>query len=285
MQRVLKGAPAAKMIRQRAEDGVRTLASRGVTPQLAILRMGENADDIAYEQSLVKRCGVAGVGVRCVALSSAGGTLAALEAVAALNDDALVHGVLVMRPLPPGVDERAVAKALRVEKDVDGMTPGSLASVFIDQGDGFAPCTAQAVIELLRQEGIELAGKEAVVIGRSLVVGRPLGMLLLHENATVTLCHTRTKALADVCRRADILIAAAGQRHMVDERFVKPGAILVDVGIHVDDGGALAGDIRPDAYACAGAYTPVPGGVGGVTGWLMVQNVVAAALRSVGAGR
>ncbi len=282
MQRKLTGAAAAEAIKCRVLNEVATLKNHAIEPMFAILRIGERDDDKAYEQSLLRRCAQAGIGAQSLILKDDCDTNTCKEAIAALNENERIHGVLMMRPLPKHLDEAQIIRMLDVRKDVDGMTPLSLASVFMGQGDGFAPCTAEAVVRLLLFEGVELSGREVVIIGRSLVVGKPLSMLLLKENATVTVCHTRTKSLSDICRRADILIAAAGQRGMVDATFVKPGAILVDVGIHMDEKGNLCGDISLDATRDAQAYTPVPGGVGSVTGWLMMEHVTKAANRAGG---
>jgi methylenetetrahydrofolate dehydrogenase (NADP+)/methenyltetrahydrofolate cyclohydrolase len=278
----LKGSATAKAIRRSVEADAAQIAENGVVPQLAIVRAGCNADDTAYIDSIDKRCGLVGVAVRLIALETDCTTKDVADALQALCEDAGIHGVLVMRPLPRGIDERAAALALCAQKDVDGMTPASLAAVFTGSGEGYPPCTAQAVIRLLKAEEIEIQGKEIVVIGRSLVVGRPLAMMFLAENATVTICHTRTRALAEICRRADILVACAGVRHMVTAEFVKHGAVLVDVGIHADEAGNLSGDIDPSACERASAYTPVPGGVGVLTGWILIEHVVDAAKKAGG---
>ena len=196
-----------------------------------------------------------------------------------MSEDMSVHGILLLRPLPEHIDEEAVIAQMDADKDIDGMTPVSLAKVFMGDTSGFAPCTAEAVLRILRHEQISIAGREAVVVGRSLVVGRPVAMMLLKENATVTLCHTRTQGLAQVCRRADILVAAAGQRKMIDGSHVKPGAVVCDVGIHVDDDGRLCGDVDALRAQHAAKITPVPGGVGNVTSWLLIEHVVRAAQR------
>ena len=282
MQGELRGAATAKALRFAIQTSVEHLQRRGITPLLAILRVGDSEDDRTYENSLVRRCERAGVAVRCMALTQSCTTQDCVDVIGSLNGDEDVHGVLMMRPLPSHLNEHAIIQALDEHKDVDGMTAASLARIFMGESDSFAPCTAQAVMALLKHEGIPVSGREVVIIGRSLVVGRPLAMLMLKGNATVTVCHTRTKSLSDVCRRADILVAAAGQKHMVDRNFVKPGAILIDVGIHMDEEGNLCGDIHPDAYDKAQAYSPVPGGVGSVTGWILLEHVVDAAKRAGG---
>ena len=188
-----------------------------------------------------------------------------------------VHGILLFRPLPRHIDEERVVESLLPEKDIDGMTRQNLAKVFVDDQTGFAPCTAEAVVRLLAYEKIELQGKNIAVIGRSLVVGKPLSMLLLHKNATVTLCHSKTAHLPEVCANADILVAAVGRAKMVNRHYVKPGAVVVDVGINVDETGALCGDVDTQDVEKTAAVTPVPGGLGGVTSWLLLEHVVRAA--------
>lgn len=275
----LKGAATAAAIREQIAQEVQALSLQGVQVQLAVLRVGEKPDDIAYENSVVKKCAQAHIQCRQVTLPHDSTTQQCVAAMQQLSEDRSVHGILLLRPLPQQIDEEAVIAHLAVDKDVDGMTPLSLAKVFMGDPSGFAPCTAESVLRILQHEQIPMAGKEAVVVGRSMVVGRPVAMLLLHENATVTLCHTRTRDLAQVCRRADILVAAAGQRQMIDAAYIKPGAVVCDVGIHVDANGKLCGDVNAAQAAEAALLTPVPGGVGNVTSWLLIEHVVHAAQR------
>jgi methylenetetrahydrofolate dehydrogenase (NADP+) / methenyltetrahydrofolate cyclohydrolase len=279
--RRMTGKALAEAIRNDVTQRSGALLERGVTPCLAMVRVGDRQDCIAYENSLLGCCEKAGIAARGIALQKESGQNACEAVINALNGDESVHGILLLRPLPEGFDEDRIARLLDPKKDVDGMTPDNLSAIFLNRGLAFAPCTAEAVIRLLKFEKVELEGKEAAVIGRSLVVGKPLAMMLLKENATVTVCHTRTRNLAQVCQRADILIAAAGQKHLVDGSFVKDGAVLVDVGIH-PVGDSITGDIQPSAYEKAGAYTPVPGGIGSVTSWLLMEHVIHAALRAEG---
>ena len=276
----LAGAPVASAINEGCKADVAKLAERGVTPKLAIARFGEREDDVAYERAAVKRCETVGVLTQCVSLP--GGTEGMLEAIDALNADPSVHGILLFRPLPKSIDESAVCERVSVEKDADGITSRSLTGVFTGRGEGFAPCTAQACVEVLDHYGIPIEGKRAVIVGRSLVVGKPAAMLLLARNATVAICHKSTSDLRAECRGADILIVAAGQMGLIDESYLTPGQYVIDVGIHVADDGSMRGDVAVDyAAAPVRGITPVPGGVGTVTTSLLVRNTVTAAMRSL----
>ena len=286
MAELWKGAPVAAALTERASRQAAELRVRGVRPALAIVRVGERPEDLSYERGARRRCESAGIEVKHHPLpeeASQGELLAVLEQI---NRDPDIHGCLLFRPLPRHMDEEAVCAALSPEKDVDGITPGSLAGVFAGSGAGFPPCTAQACMELLRYYNYPLSGKRAVVVGRSLVAGRPVSMLLLHQNATVTLCHTRTVQLAEECRRADVLIAAAGQLGMIGADCVRPGQVILDVGINTDSQGNLAGDVALSAVEpVAEAVTPVPGGVGAVTTSVLALHVVQAARRQTGGQR
>lgn len=281
MAEILKGAAVTAAMNENMRLEVASLRDRGVTPTLAILRVGGKEDDIAYEKSAMKRCAAAGVEVKNVLLPENVSQKRLLTAVLELNDDAAVHGVLIFRPLPPHIDDAAIRRALFPKKDVDGITDGSLAGVFAGNGEGFAPCTAQACMELLNHYKVELRGKRVTVVGRSLVVGKPLAMLLLARHATVTICHTRTVDLPGTCKNAEILIAAAGKAGMVDSSLLSPGQVVIDVGINWDEeAGKLVGDVKTDeAVGIVAAVTPVPGGIGTVTTSVLVSHVVEAAKR------
>ncbi len=273
-----KGAPVAQALTERLAARADQLKVQGIVPTLAIVRVGERPEDLSYERGALKRCEKVGVRVRQFALpkeSSHGDLLAVIRQI---NADREIHGCLLFRPLPPQMDEEAICAALDPAKDVDGITAGSLASVFAGSGAGYPPCTAQACMEILNYYGCDLTGKRAVVVGRSLVVGKPLAMLLLGKNATVTLCHTRTADLAAECRRAEVLIAAAGRASMIGRDYLSPGQLVLDVGINVDEEGNLVGDVDfAAADAIVGAVTPVPGGVGAVTTSVLAAHVLQAA--------
>ena len=273
-----KGAPVAQALTERLAARADQLKVQGIVPTLAIVRVGERPEDLSYERGALKRCEKVGIRVRQFTLpkeSSHGDLLAVIRQI---NGDREIHGCLLFRPLPPQMDEEAICAALDPAKDVDGITAGSLASVFAGSGAGYPPCTAQACMEILNYYGCDLTGKRAVVVGRSLVVGKPLAMLLLGKNATVTLCHTRTADLAAECRRAEVLIAAAGRANMIGRDHLSPGQLVLDVGINVDEEGNLVGDVDfAAADAIVGAVTPVPGGVGAVTTSVLAAHVLQAA--------
>lgn len=273
-----KGAPVAQALTERLIVKAGQLKVQGIVPTLAIVRVGERPEDLSYERGALKRCEKVGIRVRQFTLpeeSSHGDLMAIIEQI---NADREIHGCLLFRPLPPQIDEAAICAALDPAKDVDGVTAGSLAAVFTGSGAGYPPCTAQACMEILNYYGCDLTGKRAVVVGRSLVVGKPLSMLLLGKNATVTLCHTRTADLAAECRRAEVLIAAAGRANMIGRDHLAPGQLVLDVGINVDENGNLVGDVDfAAADEIVGAVTPVPGGVGAVTTSVLAAHVLQAA--------
>ena len=282
MTELLRGAPVAAVLTEDVAARAASLAGRGVVPTLAILRVGERSDDLSYERAAVKRCEKVGVAVRVLALPEDAGTEVLLAAVRDVNENPAIHGCLIMRPLPAHVDEAAVCAALDPAKDVDGVTAGSLYGVFAAHAVGFPPCTAQAVLALLDHYGVSLPGARAAVVGRSLVIGRPVAMMLLARDATVTLCHTRTADLASELRCADIVVCAAGHAGTVGADALRSGQVVVDVGINWDEQSrSLVGDV--DFAAADGvvrAITPVPGGVGSVTTAILARHVVEAAERS-----
>ena len=278
MAKLLKGAEAAGKITESLQQRTAELKDRGIKPCLAIVRVGEREDDIAYERGAMKRCEKIGIEVRNIRLPQNVEQDILIYEIDKLNHEEAVHGVLLLRPLPKQIDDNAVCTALDPDKDADGITAGSLAGVYSSQAKGYAPCTAQACIELLKHYEIPLAGKHAVVIGRSLVIGKPVSMLLLSENATVTICHSRTKGLAEICKTADIIIAAAGKAGMLTAEYVRPGQTIIDVGIHENADGSLCGDAAfEEIKDIVGAITPVPGGVGAVTTAILASHVVDAA--------
>lgn len=273
-----KGAPVAQAMTERLAVRADQLKGLGIVPTLAIVRVGERPEDLSYERGAVKRCEKVGIRVKQFTLPKESSHGDLLAVIGQINADREIHGCLLFRPLPPQMDEAAICAALDPAKDVDGITAGSLAGVFTGSGVGYPPCTAQACMEILDYYGCDLAGKRAVVVGRSLVVGKPLAMLLLGKNATVTLCHTRTADLASECRRAEVLIAAAGHAKMIGRDHLAPGQLVLDVGINVDQEGNLVGDVDfAAAEELAAAVTPVPGGVGAVTTSVLADHVIQAA--------
>lgn len=277
------GKPVAEAISEQVKADVAKLSAAGVTPTLAILRVGERADDLSYEKGAVKRAEKVGVAVKNVVLPVDVSQDELLETVHGLNEDASVHGVLMFRPLPKHIDEDLVCNALAPEKDIDGFTDGSLVSVFSGKKGGFAPCTAQACIEILDYYGVPIAGKSAVVVGRSLVIGKPVALMLLARNATVTIAHSRTSDLEAVTQSADIVVACAGRAHMIGQDHLGFGQDVIDVGINFTDEGELVGDVDTEAaMEMVNGVTPVPGGVGSVTTSVLCKHVVEAAMRAGG---
>ena len=282
MANVLKGAPVVEAMNEAVARDAAALKAKGVEPTLAIVRVGEREDDIAYERGAMKRCEKVGVAARQVLLPGDITEAALIDVIRGLNQDEKVHGVLLFRPLPKHINDDAVRNALAPQKDVDGITDLSLAGVFANTDTGFAPCTPQACMEILEHYGIDLKGKKAVVVGRSLVVGKPAAMMLLARNATVTVCHTRTLDMPAVCREAEVLIMSAGRAGIVDKNYLAPGQVVIDVGINVKEDGSLCGDVNyADAEAVVAAVTPVPGGVGTVTTSVLVKHVVQAAQKQL----
>ena len=281
MAEILKGAPVAAALTEELTRRAGALRQKGVTPCLAIVRLGGRDDDLAYERAAMKRCAAIGIAVRQVILPEDADTEAVLRAIRVINEDDAVHSCLIMRPLPRGVDEAAVCAALDPWKDADGVTPGAMAAVY--EGRGGAPCTAEACLTLLHHYGVTMDGKRAVVVGRSAVIGRPAAMLLLRENATVTICHSHTAVLPAVVREADIVIAALGKAEALGAECFRSGQTVVDVGIHYSQAkGRMVGDVDFDAAApIVEAITPVPGGVGAVTTAVLCRHVIEAAEKAI----
>ena len=282
MAQILKGAPVAAALSEALIPRAEKLREAGVVPTLAILRVGERPDDISYETGAVKRCEKIGIQVRRIELPANCTGEEILEEIRQINADSGIHGCLMFRPLPVKTDEARACALLAPEKDVDGMTSGSLASVFTGKGAGYPPCTAQACIELLDYYGIPLKGKRVAVIGRSLVIGKPVSMMLQSRDATVTMCHTKTVDMPAICREAEILVVAAGKAGVVNAEFARPGQIVLDVGINVDAEGKLCGDVQFDQVEpIVGAITPVPAGVGSVTTAVLAKHVIEAAEKTL----
>ncbi|MCR5009116.1 MAG: bifunctional 5,10-methylenetetrahydrofolate dehydrogenase/5,10-methenyltetrahydrofolate cyclohydrolase [Oribacterium sp.] len=249
----------------------------GILPALAVLRVGEKEDDIAYERSIKKRFVDYGLEVKDYELPANCTNEEFQEVFDFINDDPEIQGILVMRPLPAQIDEEAMLKKMNPLKDLDGITDANVAGVMRGDKHAFAPCTAQAVVEILKDYNIKMAGQRVCVIGRSMVVGKPLSMLLLKENATVTVCHSKTENIKAVASEADIVVAAIGKAKKISGGYVREDATVIDVGINVDEQGNLCGDCDWDQIVLkASAATPVPGGVGTVTTAVLAQHLVEA---------
>lgn len=284
MSELMLGLPVAKAINERLLPQIAELKAKGTCPKLAILRVGERPDDLSYERGALKRCDTLGIEAEVIQVPDDVATTESLiAAVQDLNARDDVHGVLMFRPLPRSIDQEAVCEALDPAKDVDCLTSGSLYGVFANKPRGFAPCTAEAVVELLDFYGVNLDGADVCVVGRSLVIGKPVSVMLQARNATVTMCHTHTADLAAHCRAAQIVVAAAGHAKTVGADCVREGQVIVDVGINWDEAAQkLVGDVDFDAVEpVVAAVTPVPRGVGSVTTAVLAKHVVEAAQRSI----
>lgn len=286
MAELLKGKPVADRITVEITERAAKLRASGVVPTLAIVRLGEDPGDLSYEKGAMKRATEVGVEVRNIVLPREAAQDELVAEIKKLNADDSIHGVLLFRPLPKHMDEKAVCEVLDPAKDIDGITSGSLAGVFMDSDIGFPPCTAAACIELLDHYGYDLKGKKVTVMGRSLVIGKPVAMMAMRKNATVTICHSRTKPedFTAAGTSADIVIAAVGKARMITEEMLGDDQVIIDVGINMDENGKLCGDVdfdreAPDSGlgAKAAAVTPVPAGVGSVTTAVLMKHVIEAA--------
>ena len=275
----LRGMPVVKQIAADAAVQGEELKKKGTAPKLAVVRVGEREDDLSYERGLLKRFDAVGASVESVVFPI-DVTQEELEAgIKRLNEDDSVHGILVFRPLPKHLNEEVIKEMVCARKDVDCMGSANTAHVFAQDGKGHAPCTPQAVMEMLDFYGYDLTGKKAVVVGRSMVVGKPLAQMLLKKNATVTICHTKTVDLQKEVQAADFVFACAGVAKMLDASYIREGQVVIDVGINMLDG-KLCGDVDYESVSeVVAAATPVPGGVGTVTTSVLLKHVLASAMQ------
>ncbi|HTX53632.1 MAG TPA: bifunctional methylenetetrahydrofolate dehydrogenase/methenyltetrahydrofolate cyclohydrolase FolD [Candidatus Baltobacteraceae bacterium] len=279
--RIIDGKAIATQLRDRiGSEVVRLRATTGKVPGLAVVLVGDNPASASYVRSKTKACQDAGIASRQITLPGDVSTPELLARIASLNADPEVHGILVQLPLPPTIPERVILEAVHPDKDVDGFTFANLGRLVENQAR-FIPCTPAGIIALLDHEAVDPAGKHAVIVGRSEIVGKPVAFLLLHRHATVTICHSRTADLAAETRRADILVAAVGRPQLITGAMIKPGAVVIDVGINRVNGG-LVGDVEfASVAAVASAITPVPGGVGPMTVAMLLRNTLHAFERSL----
>ncbi len=278
MSTVMMGTDVAKSMKEDLIRRTETLKSQGILPMLCILRVGNRPDDLAYERGTKKRMELTGIGCRVVELPEEISQKEFEDAFRQVNEDPNVHGILLFRPLPSHLDEEPVKAMIDPRKDVDCMSAVNIAKVFAGDETGYAPCTAEAVMTMLDAYGIDPKGRRTVVVGRSMVIGKPAAMLLLKRHATVTVCHTRTEDLKGVCKEAQILVAAAGKAKMISGDMVGEGAVVIDVGINVDEEGNLCGDVDFEEASRKASYiSPVPKGVGSVTTSVLAGHVLRAA--------
>lgn len=285
MAELLKGKAVADALTEQNIKTVEVLKKAGVEPTLAIVRIGENPSDMSYERGALKRAEKTGIAVKQFIYDESITEEDLLKEIKKINGDNSIHGVLIFRPLPKHIDDEAVRNALVPEKDVDGITDGSLAGIFTGTHRGFAPCTARACMEITAHYGIDFTGKKAAVLGRSLVIGKPVAMMAMEQNATVTTCHSMTGAdeMKKICQESDIIIAAMGRGKMVDASYAAENQIVLDVGINVDEDGSLCGDVDFETVEPKAAMiTPVPGGIGAVTTAVLMLQTLEAARRASG---
>lgn len=275
---LMKGAEVNAAMKERMINRVDALKKKGVQPVINIVRIGNRSDDLAYERGARKRMESVGVEMKITELPEDISQADFVKAFRKVNEDKTVHGIMLFRPLPKHLDESEIASIINPIKDVDCMSPVNIAKVFMGDEGVFAPCTAKAVMEMLVHYEVDLSGKNVAIVGRSMVVGKPLAMLMLKKNATVTVCHTRTVDLAEKCRRADVIVAAAGRAGMITGDMISRGTIVVDVGININEEGKLCGDVEFESVEPQASYiSPVPGGVGGVTSSVLASHVIKAA--------
>ena len=278
MNKLLKGKPAADAIDEQMSARIQKFYERGIVPTLAIVRVGENPSDIAYENGAVKKAKKIGVQPEkfiCDEKIEEEDLIAVIESI---NNNKQIHGILLLQPLPAHIDSEKVRNAIAAEKDLDCISDDALGRFFTGKKDAFAPCTAERCIEILKHYGVEISGKRAVVIGRSMVIGKPAALMLMKENATVAVCHTKTRPedLRNLCIDADIIVAAAGKAGTLTDEMTEPGQVIVDVGINFDEEGKMTGDaaVSDDARVW---LTPVPGGVGSMTTSILMKHLIEAA--------
>ena len=275
---LMKGSEVNAAMKERMVNRVDALKKKGVQPVINIVRIGNRSDDLAYERGARKRMESVGVEMKITELPEDISQADFVKAFRKVNEDKTVYGIMLFRPLPKHLDESEIASIINPIKDVDCMSPVNIAKVFMGDEGVFAPCTAKAVMEMLVHYEVDLSGKNVAIVGRSMVIGKPLAMLMLKKNATVTVCHTRTVDLAEKCRRADVVVAAAGRAGMITGDMISRGTVVVDVGININEEGKLCGDVEFESVEPQASYiSPVPGGVGGVTSSVLASHVIKAA--------
>ena len=278
MGEIIKGKPVGDTLSEVLKGECEALVKNGIQPKLAILRVGAKPNDLSYEKGALKKCETIGITAEVTELPDGTTQEQYIETLQKLNNDSSVHGILTFRPLPEGIDEEVIKNIIAPEKDVDCFSPMNTAKLMEGDKTGFPPCTPTAVVEILKHYNVTLKGANVVVLGRSMVVGKPVSMLLLGENATVTICHSKTKDLPKVCANADVLVAGVGRARMVTADYIKEGAVVIDVGINAKpEGGGICGDVdTDDVVGKASMVTPVPAGVGSVTTSILAKHVIKA---------
>lgn len=275
--KLLRGKPVADALTEKVIEDVKEIREKGITPVLAMLKVGNRDDDAAYQRGATNRCKKCDIDIKLVELDENCTQEEYIEALEKLNRDQSVHGILCFRPLPAHIDEEVVENIIVPEKDVDCFSPMNMAKVMFGDDTAYPPCTPMGVVEILKYYGIDLKGKNVAVLGRSLVVGKPLSILLMNRDATVTVCHSKTENIEEIAKNSDIVVSCMGRGKMVNEKFVNEKSIVIDVGINFDENGNMCGDVDMDSVIdTVHRITPVPGGVGSVTTSVLASHLVKA---------
>lgn len=281
MAEILSGAAVAQKLDDELKGKIEKLKNNGTEPTLCVVRLGQKPEDLSYERGLLKKAEKLGIEVNKKLYDENITQEELASELRKIDADNNNHGILIFRPLPSHIDEKKVLELISPQKDADGVTDASMLGIYAETGVGNPPCTAEACMEILKHYDIRLQGKKTVVLGRSLVVGKPLALMLLKENATVTICHSKSENLSEICKEADILIAAVGKAKLLDKEYVSEGQIVIDVGINMGEDGKLCGDVNfEEVESVVSKISPVPGGVGTVTATVLMSHVVAMAERS-----
>lgn len=277
MTDILKGKPVADMIKADMSKKIEDFRAKGIAPKIAIVRLGEDPSDISYEKAILKVSANLNIDSEVFNIARESTTEELLALMDKLNNDKNVHGILVFRPLPKQIDAEKVANFINPDKDIDCMNPMNLEAIFEGKKDSFEPATPRAAVEILGRTGYDYTGKNVVIINRSMVVGKPLAMMLLNENATVTICHSKTKDLKAACKNADVVFTALGRAKMLDKSYFNEDSIIIDVGVSMDKEGKISGDADYDNLLdYVAKITPVPGGVGSITTTILLNQVLKA---------
>jgi methylenetetrahydrofolate dehydrogenase (NADP+)/methenyltetrahydrofolate cyclohydrolase len=277
MGKIIKGKIVADALNEKLISEVEILKKKGIIPKLLIMRVGSNGSDLAYEKGALKKCKKIGILSEVREFPETIPQDEFISEIKKANEDKAINGILIFRPFPKQLNENLIKYEIAPDKDVDCFSPVNVAKIMEKDPTGFSPCTPSAVIEILKYYNVPMKGKRAVVIGRSMVVGKPVAMLLLNENATVTICHSKTEDMPSVCSQADILVVGIGRAKAVNSQYIKEGAAVIDVGINTDENGNLCGDVdTEDCIEKSSMITPVPGGVGSVTTSILVKHVIKA---------
>lgn len=282
MAEILKGKPVADAIKDSVIKDIEDFKKKGITPTLALVRVGNRIDDVSYENSILKTCATMGIETKLFSLDQDISMEEFVSVVDGINKESNIHGILTFRPFPKHLKSDVINELINSDKDIDCMNPVNLEKIFEGRLDGFLPCTAEAVIEMLKFYGYNLEGKNVVIINRNMVVGKPLSMMLLAENATVTICHSKSKNLSDITSRADIVVTAVGKAKLLDNSYFNENSVVIDVSINEGKEGKICGDVDFEAVRDnVAAITPVPGGIGNVTTNLLLKHVVKAAKKGM----